>query len=299
MSKSTRNSVKPSVAGGGTKCGEVATASSADLAQDQANRTPSSDTTKVAPSEVPGVVAKELAKLFALIAEKSDSHDKKLEEIRNTTAATERRIADIVSRITEVEDRLCFLEDAREKQEANPTASSAEVEILRQKIDDMENRERRNNLRFLGFAESCEGSDMVAFLKATLPTLLNIDFPNGLEIERAHRLGPLSLGQGNQPSRPRPIIARFERYQDRERIAKAARERGDLIWRERRIMVFPDYSRLLSDKRRKFDECKKLLHEKRVRFFLNYPAVLTVITSRGRERFEDHKKALAYIRSME
>uniref|UniRef100_A0A087X3W3 L1 transposable element RRM domain-containing protein n=1 Tax=Poecilia formosa TaxID=48698 RepID=A0A087X3W3_POEFO len=227
------------------------------------------------------------------IAEKSESHDKKLEEIRNTTTATERRIADIVSRIAEMEDHLCFLEDAREKQEANPMASSAEVEILRQKLDDMENRERRNNLRFLGFTESCEGSDLVAFLKPTLPTLLNINFPKGLEIDRAHRLGQLSPGQGNQPSRPRPIIVRFERFQDREHIAKAARKR------ERRIMVFPDYSKLLSDKRRKFDKCKKLLHEKRVHFFLNYPAVLTVITSRGRERFEDHKKSMAYIRSME
>lgn len=64
-------------------------------------------------------------------------------------------------------------------------------------------------------------------------------------------------------------------------------------------MVFPDYSKLLNDKRRKFDECKKLLNEKRVRFSLNYPAVLTVITSHGRVRFEDHKAALAYISSMD
>lgn len=159
----------------------------------------------------------------------------------------------------------------------------------------MENIERRNNLCFLGFAEPCERNDMVGFLKATLPTLLNIDFPKGLEIEKAHRLGPLSQSQGNQPSHLRPIIGRFERFQDRERIAKATRKIRNVTRRECQIMVFPDYSKLLSDKCKKFDECKKLLHEKHVRFFLSYPAVLTVITSHGRERFEDHKKTLAYI----
>lgn len=103
---------------------------------------------------------------------------------------------------------MCFLEEAHERLEANPPASSEEVEVPRQKIDDMENRERRNNLRFLGFTETCEGSDAVAFLNATIPTLFNISFPKGLEIERAHRLGLLFTSRdGDQPSRPRLIIA--------------------------------------------------------------------------------------------
>lgn len=65
---------------------------------------------------------------------------------------------------------------------------------------------------------------MVEFLEATLPTLFNIDFPKRLEIEREHRLGPLSQSQGNQLLRQRPLIARFGRFHNCERIAKAARE---------------------------------------------------------------------------
>lgn len=268
----TRNSTKPGMAGGGSKGSEVANATQVNPTQDQANRASPSEAINATASEMSSVVAVELVKLSVLILEKSEIQDKKLEEIRKTTNATEKKIADIASRIAKMEDRLCFLEDAHQKQETNPSASSAEVEIMRQRIDDMENRERRNNLRFLGFAESCEGNDMVAFLKATLPTLLGIDFPKGLEIERAHRLGPLSQNQGNQLSRPRPIIARFVSFQDRERIARAAREKGNMTWKERRIMVFPDFSRLVTDKRKKFDECKKLLHEKRVRFFPQLPS---------------------------
>lgn len=196
MSKTTRSTVKSSVTGGGGKDSEAANANQAKLAQDEANRVSPSETTTGAAPGVPSEVAVELAKLSALIIEKSESHDKKLEEIRNTTHATERKIADIATRISEVEEQLCFLEDAHQKQVVNPLASSTEVEILREKVDDMENRERRNNLRFLGFAESCEGNDIVVFLQATLSSILNVDFPGGLDVERAHPIGSIASRTG-------------------------------------------------------------------------------------------------------
>ncbi|CAL1600561.1 unnamed protein product [Knipowitschia caucasica] len=248
---------------------------------------------------VPGEVARELAKLYALILEKSDSHDKKLEEIRITTCATESKLVDIASRISNVEGRLGFLEDAQERLEANPPATSKEVEVLREKLDDVENRERRCNLRFVGFPESCENNDAVAFLEGIIPTLFDIDFAKGLEIDRAHRLGAMPRRQdGDQSTRPRAIIARFLRFQDRECIAEAARKKGNVIWGGRRIMVFPDYSRMLNEKRAKFKDCKKLLHDKNIRFSLNYPAVLVVKTAQGPMRFEDHKRAMSFIHSL-
>lgn len=293
MSIATRNSSKPGGVVAGSKASSFASAN-------PANPKPSSQIDEeVAEPTVTAEVAKELAKLSALIVETSESHNKKLEEIRRTTSATESKVAEIVSRINDVEGRLCFLEEMFENQKENPLASSAELEALREDVDDMENRERRNNLRFLGFVESCEGKDTVSFLEETIPTLFKLAFPKGLEIERAHRLGPLPRSHdGIQPSRPRPIIARFLRFQDRDRIAAAARVMGNVMWGEHRVMVFPDFSKRLNDKRRKFNECKKLLHEKNIRFSLNYPAVLTVKTPHGPQRFEDHKKAINYIRSL-
>lgn len=108
-----------------------------------------------------------------------------------------------------------------------------------------------------------------------------------------------SVRDGSRPSQLRPIIARFVRFQDRERIAGAARKSGNVFWKERRIMVFADYSKRLNEKRKKFSECKKLLHEKYIRFFLRYPSLLTVITTHSPVRVEDHKKAMTFIRSLE
>ncbi|CAG5865907.1 unnamed protein product [Menidia menidia] len=184
MPNVTRNSTKPAFGAGANKACETASANQASQ-KAAPLRDDIVETEAAAARHIPGEVAKELAKLSALIVEKSDGQDKKLEEIRISTRATESKIADIADRI------------------------------------------------------------------------------------------------------------------DRNRIAEAARKMGDVSWEEHRVMVFADYSKLLSDKRVKFNECKKLLHDKHMHFSLVYPAVLVVKTPQGPRRFEDHKKALTFIRSLE
>lgn len=299
MPNNTRSTTNPSRtgSGGANKANEVANASQANLRKPQPHDEPVADEPDA--STIPGNVAKEFAKLTALILEKSDAHDKKLEAIWVTTSATDSKLAEITSRISQVESRLGFLEEANERQLANPPATVTEVEALRQKVDDIENRERRNNLRFIGFPEGCEDGDTISFLVKILPEILNLAFSGGLEIDRAHRIGGLRKSSGPEhPSTARPIIARFLRFQDRNRISEAARKMGNVTWKEHRIMVFADYSKLVNEKRMKFNECKKMLHEKRTRFSLDYPAVLTVRSAQGPRRFDDHKKALAYINSL-
>lgn len=298
MPNNTRSTTNPPRTGsGGTKANEVANASQANQKKPQPHDEPDADEPDA--STIPGNVAKEFAKLTALILEKSDAHDKKLEAIWVTTSATDSKLAEITNRISQVESRLGFLEEANERQQANPPATVTEVEALRQKLDDIENRERRNNLRFIGFPEGCEDGNTMSFLIKCLPEILNLDSPGGLEIDRAHRIGGLRKSSGPEhPSPARPIIARFLRFQDRNRIAEAARKMGIVTWKEHRIMVFADYSKLVNEKRIKFNECKKMLHEKRMRFSLDYPAVLTVRSAQGPRRFDDHKKALAYIHSL-
>ena len=123
------------------------------------------------------------------------------------------QLADIVDRIGEVENRLCFLEDEHERQKVNLAASAAEVETLRQKLDDIENREQRNYLRFVGFPEDCEDNGAVLFQERVLPKILNIEFPKGLEVERAHRVGVMPRDEGDWPRRARPLTARFLCFQ--------------------------------------------------------------------------------------
>lgn len=116
----------------------------------------------------------------------------------------------------------------------------------------------------------------------------------GWLIESAHRLGPrLSHEDGN---RSRTLIARFMCSGDGDKILRAAREKGVLCWSGKRVMVFPDFSRGTQAKREAFKNCKKALHERRVKFALQYPATLRIDTADRPKRFDNQKKAMDFIR---
>ncbi|KAG7526364.1 hypothetical protein JOB18_039435 [Solea senegalensis] len=67
------------------------------------------------------------------------------------------------------------------------TTLKAAMEELALKVDDLENRARRSNLRLVGLPESTEGLDVCAFLEKWIPkTLCGYNFPGPLLIERAH-----------------------------------------------------------------------------------------------------------------
>lgn len=140
------------------------------------------------------------------------------------------------------------------------------------------------------------------FLVKVLPEILDLDFPASLEIHHAHRMGPVHKSAApDQPPLAKTIGAKFLRFQDhnRNRIAEAARKMGNVTWNGHHIMVFADYSKLFTEMRRKSNDCKKMLHERHIKFSLDYPAVLTVRTANGPHRFDDHEKALSFIHTLE
>ena len=105
------------------------------------------------PTATDGVVAQELANMSRLIKDTSEAQDKKLEDIKRSTFAVENRLTEISERLNHVEALPTFLGEANQEQQENPAATREVVELLRQKLDNIENRERRNNLYFVGFPE--------------------------------------------------------------------------------------------------------------------------------------------------
>ncbi|KAJ1187695.1 hypothetical protein NDU88_004469 [Pleurodeles waltl] len=79
-----------------------------------------------------------------------------------------------------------------------------ELLFLHSKLTDLEDRSRRDNVRFIGFPENIEGEDLHRFLRDTLPRLTDTVFEPPLEFQRAHRPGPWRTGTD---ARPRRIIA--------------------------------------------------------------------------------------------
>ncbi|KAK7912347.1 hypothetical protein WMY93_012558 [Mugilogobius chulae] len=112
-----------------------------------------------------------------------------LKTIKEITASVEEKLTSIVTRVTEVEERVSAVEDTLAKQNENPPVTKAEWRQLRDRMAMMEDRTRRNNLRFVGFKEGSEKNDTAGFLIQFLTATLGMSpaASQGFEIERAHR----------------------------------------------------------------------------------------------------------------
>lgn len=134
--------------------------------------------------------------------------------------------------------------------------------LLMEKDDDMENRNRRNNLRIVGLPEN-EGRDAGGFLEKWLPTLLELDANAPLALERAHRVGPPRRQMVNAAvPPPRTLIMKFLNYRQKEQVLRAAKAKGKLIYKDQSIRFYPDVSAEIHKKQRAYDEVRRRLCDK-------------------------------------
>ena len=108
-----------------------------------------------------------------------------------------------------------------------------QIEDLGNKLDDLENRSRRNNLCFEGILKSPNETWQES--ESKIKHLISNHMPQvgtNFVIERAHR-----VGRPRSDSKPRKIVARFLNYKDREAVFKAKKELHGL-----NMFVNEDYS---------------------------------------------------------
>uniref|UniRef100_H3AFU4 L1 transposable element RRM domain-containing protein n=1 Tax=Latimeria chalumnae TaxID=7897 RepID=H3AFU4_LATCH len=163
------------------------------------------------------------------------------------------------------------------------------------RIDDLENRSRRNNVRILGFPEGAEEGNPIAFLSTILPELLGLDPVVPLDIERAHR----SLGPRPPPDhRPRAFIVQLLRCTIREKILRAAREKDKVIWRDKKISFYPDLSKDLQQRRQRFAEARQQLQDRGIRYGMFYPATLKVTYNGVTSAYSSPEEVLNFLKSL-
>lgn len=165
---------------------------------------------------------------------------------------------------------------------------------LRNKVDDLENRSRRSNLRVLGIPEAVKGPELFRFLQETLLDLLHVrDSCTGMVIERAHRLGP---ARTSSESRPRVVIFKSLNYIHKEVIWQASRKQRDLCWEGSRIFIFQDYSAEVTRARKEFAPLCSALIKDNKKFALLYPARLRLFDGDSFKEFHTVADAEGFIR---
>uniref|UniRef100_A0A3B3RI25 L1 transposable element RRM domain-containing protein n=1 Tax=Paramormyrops kingsleyae TaxID=1676925 RepID=A0A3B3RI25_9TELE len=183
----------------------------------------------------------------------SQKLDTKTAEINQAILGLRSSIDGLGSRVTEAEERISSAEDKLSELNSHVLGLLKERASLVDKVDQLENQSRRNNIRIVNLKEGVEGADPVRFFTDWIPTVLGQqNFPKPLVIERVHR-SPTFRQPGAK--RPRPILVRFLSYLDRDRILQTAatvsREKGELLTPDgSTVMFFPDLSANLVKRRR-------------------------------------------------
>lgn len=132
-----------------------------------------------------------------------------------------------IVRTTTLEERLSQVADNLNPMKPEFKAMQVQMGLYKAKMDEIENRSRRNNVRVVGFPERCEGSHPAEFLEKWLKGTFGIKiFSHLFAIERAHRVPSRAPPSGGYP---RPIIIKMLNYKDKVTLMQKARELGDIF----------------------------------------------------------------------
>ncbi|CAI5799433.1 Hypothetical predicted protein [Podarcis lilfordi] len=171
-----------------------------------------------------------------------------------------RRMTATVEKVTKI------AEHAKEVADANVN----KIESLTKRISQMNDRQRRRNLKFSGISEYIGNKDlekeMLEWLKEQ-----GIEIEQN-EIERVHRVFTSRGGSGL----PRDVIMAFTREKLRDQIYKSLRQNADLQFKQRKVIVRHDFSQETLQDRKHMQQFAQALYNYKILFTWAYPATLLV-----------------------
>ena len=102
-------------------------------------------------------------------------------------------------------------------------ADQSDLDFLKSKMDDLENRSKRNSVIVWGVKGGCENdfSSVEEFIEKELFTN-PMQLEEGIEVMRAHRTGVKRNSSSSDTPKPRPIQVCLLRYTDKLYILKNA-----------------------------------------------------------------------------
>ncbi|KAL0188120.1 hypothetical protein M9458_015219, partial [Cirrhinus mrigala] len=165
-----------------------------------------------------------------------------------------------------------------------------ENKMLKSKLNDLEGRTRRNNIRIVGIPEGAEKGRTTEFV-AELRTQLFEDFTEPPVIDRAPRVPQPKPLEGVKSC---AIIARIHYFQDKERILRL-RQGWQLEYQGCRVLFFPDYMAEVMEQRWSFSEVLQRLRELKMRHVLRFLAKLCITYDGNTRMFTSPTDAKLFI----
>ncbi|KAL0588627.1 LINE-1 retrotransposable element ORF1 protein [Plecturocebus cupreus] len=206
---------------------------------------------------------KNLERRFNEMLTRKDNLEKnisELMELKNTTQELREACTSFNSRIDQAEERISEVED-----QLNEIKREGKI------------KEKRNESK----------------LENTLQDIIQENFPNlarqaNIQVQEIQRT---SQRYSSRRATPRHIIVRFTRVEMKEKMLRAAREKGRVTHKGKPIRLTADFSAETLQARREWGPTFNILKEKNFQPRISYPAKLSFI-SEGKIKFFANKQVL-------
>lgn len=129
-----------------------------------------------------------LVGIMEAIKTMNSSMNEKFDSLESTLSQTLVSLSEVTSRVTELEKANADYEGRISELEAHCRDWFETCKSLSSKLDDLEGRSRRQNIRIIGLPEKVEEGRPTQFVADFLVKILgSCNFPKSLKIDRAHR----------------------------------------------------------------------------------------------------------------
>lgn len=216
---------------------------------------------------------------------KVDNMMKSIDDVAATTTALVARQAEAETRISQLEDDIAPIKDRVD-------ALEKVNKELKDKVSELECRQRRKNIRLLNLKESIEGNDPLAFFEVFIPKLLQLPV-QAISIDRVHR--GLRVPEED---RPRAVIIKLQHSRDVVKIMTAVKRFGNIQYEGRLLRIVPDVPPEVRAARRAFNMVCAELIRRNIRFRMAYPAILSFKVNETQKSFKDPIKAKTFLSTL-
>lgn len=160
---------------------------------------------------------------------------------------------------------------------------SAALAKAEDRIDDLENRSRRNNIVIYNLPEGDKEENSTMQVVKQFLQIAKVDVDIERCTSRVHRTPTYRSNRHDAQQRPRPVHVGFNLYRDKERVKRELiRFVSSKDERKRKIFISDDLSKRVLERRKAQMSSFKALKEKGLKPFFLFPAILKAKDSSGR-----------------
>ena len=210
--------------------------------------------------------------------DKIERNISELMELKNATRELREACTSINSRMDQAEERISEVEDQLNEIKREGKTGEKRVKRNEQSLQEMWDYVKRPNLRLIGVPECDEENE--SKLENTLQDIIQENFPNlarqaNIQVQEIQRT---PQRYSSRRATPRHIIVRFTRVEMKEKILRAAREKGRVTHKGKPIRLTADLSAETLQARREWGPIFNILKEKNFQPRISYPAKLSFIS---------------------